>query len=180
MFVFVFGFGSVDDRFLILSRRLTRKVICQVSGYILMRFRWKTSHFGMNCILITSKCLLSLSQWTQMSPFQPFSPSEGCVITPAQRDLAARSLPASISPPCWTYSLSVAYIPEKIVLEIKGSTYTENIQNSTFSKLHPWQQTCSDSRFHTTSVCVPGQLVFILAAVDLPHLFFEKKKEIKL
>lgn len=103
-----------------------------------------------------------------MSPFQSFSPSEGCVIPPAQRDLAARSLRASVSLPRWTYYLSFSYIPAKIVVEIKGSMYTEVISRMfSFLKLQPWLQTCSDCKFQTKSVCMCVQLVFILAAIDL-------------
>lgn len=112
-----------------------------------------------------------------MSRFQSSSPSEGCVIPPAQRDLAARSLRASVSLPRWTCYLSFSYIPEKIVLEMKASMYTEvTYRFFSFLKLQPWQQTHGDSQFHTESVCMSGQLVFILAAIDLLHLFLEKKE----
>lgn len=51
-------------------------------------------------------------------------------------------------------------------MKIKGSMYTEvTYRILSFLKLQPWQQTCSDCKFHKRSVCMSGQLVFILCSI---------------
>lgn len=110
------------------------------------------------------------------------SPSEGCLILPAQSDLAARIAACVRLHLAGHFIKSFSCIPEKIVPQIKGSIYTEEAYRTfSFLKLQPWQQTGGDSYIvHTESACVSGQLVCVLAAVDPLWFFLQKKRNLAL
>lgn len=97
----------------------------------------------MNCILITSKRLLSFSQWTQMSRLQSFSFWR--LPYPARPERSGSSLTA-----CVRLSRSLDILSKLFVHSSKDcfGDQGQHVHRGNFLKLQSWQQTCSDCKFH--------------------------------